>query len=270
MATTTAAPGLAAVNGIQLAYQIHGSGRPLVLLHGGFGSVEMFGPNVAALAAGRQVIGVDLQSHGRTPAVDRPMRFETMADDIAELIAHLGHERADVMGFSLGGAVALRTAFQHPAAVNRLVVVSAPFKRDGWYPEMIAGFDQMGPQIAEPMKQTPMYEAYRRLAPRVEDWPILVTQLTGLLKLDYDWTDEVRGLPMPVMIVVGDADGLPPRHAVEFFELLGGGKRDAVWDRSGMTRHGLAVLPRVTHYDINVAPALATSVALFLDQATGA
>jgi pimeloyl-ACP methyl ester carboxylesterase len=270
LATTTAAPGLAAVNGIQLAYQIHGSGRPLVLLHGGFGSVEMFGPNVAALAAGRQVIGVDLQSHGRTPAVDRPMRFETMADDIAELIAHLGHERADVMGFSLGGAVALRTAFQHPAAVNRLVVVSAPFKRDGWYPEMIAGFDQMGPQIAEPMKQTPMYEAYRRLAPRVEDWPILVTQLTGLLKLDYDWTDEVRGLPMPVMIVVGDADGLPPRHAVEFFELLGGGKRDAVWDRSGMTRHGLAVLPRVTHYDINVAPALATSVALFLDQATGA
>ena len=256
---------LARVNGVEVAYQVHGSGKPLVLLHGGFGSIEMFGPNVAALAAGRQVIGVDLQSHGRTPAVDRPMRFETMADDIAALIRYLGHEQADVMGFSLGGGVALRTAIQHPQVVRRLVLVSAPFKRAGWHPEMVAGFDQMGPEITEPMMQTPMYEVYREIAPRVEDWPILVAQVTGLVKLDYDWTDEVRGLPMPVLIVVGDADGLAPRHAVEFFELLGGGQRDAGWDRGGMTRHGLAVLPRATHYDIDVAPALATTVAPFLD-----
>jgi pimeloyl-ACP methyl ester carboxylesterase len=267
MAAVPATFGLATVNGIELAYQVHGSGRPLVLLHGGFGSVEMFGPNVAALAAGRSVIGVDLQSHGRTPAVDRPMRFETMADDVAALIGHLGHEQADVMGFSFGGGVALRTAIQHPDSVRRLVVVSAPFRRDGWHPEMVAGFATMGPEIAEPFKQTPMYATYREIAPRVEDWPILVTQLTGLLKLDYDWTDEVRGLPMPVMIVAGDADGLPPRHAVELFELLGGGRRDAVWDHSGMTRHALAILPRATHYEINVALALASSVAAFLDEA---
>jgi pimeloyl-ACP methyl ester carboxylesterase len=267
MAAVPATFGLASVNGIELAYQVHGSGRPLVLLHGGFGSVEMFGPNVAALAAGRSVIGVDLQSHGRSPAVDRPMRFETMADDIAALIGHLGHEQADVMGFSFGGGVALRTAIQHPDSVRRLVLVSAPFRRDGWHPEMVAGFATMGPEIAEPFKQTPMYGTYREIAPRVEDWPILVTQLTGLLKLDYDWTAEVRGLPMPVMIVAGDADGLPPRHAVELFELLGGGRRDAVWDHSGMTRHALAILPRATHYEINVAPALASSVAAFLDEA---
>jgi pimeloyl-ACP methyl ester carboxylesterase len=263
--TADAVLNLATVNGIELAYQVHGSGLPLVLLHGGFGSVEMFGPNVAALAAGRQVIGVDLQSHGRTPAVDRPMRFETMADDVAALIGHLGYEQADVMGFSLGGGVALRTAIQHPSSVRKLVVVSWPFKRDGWHPEMIAGFDAMGPEVAESMKQTPIYEVYREIAPRVEDWPILVAQVTGLVKLDYDWSAEVRDLPMPVMIVAGDADGLPPRHAVEFFELLGGGRRDAVWDRSGMTRHGLAILPRLTHYDIDVAPILATSVAQFLD-----
>jgi pimeloyl-ACP methyl ester carboxylesterase len=267
MATTAPTSGLAPVNGIDLAYQIFGSGSPLVLIHGGFGSVEMFGPNVAALADGRQVIGVDLQSHGRTPAVDRPMRFETMADDVAALIRHLGHEQADVMGFSLGGGVALRTAIQHPASVRKLVLVSAPFKRSGWHPEMIAGFDRMGPEMAESMKQTPMYETYRRVAPRVEDWPILATQITTLLKLDYDWTDEVRSLPMPVLIVLGDADGLPPRHAVEFFELLGGGKRDAVWDRSRMTRHALAILPRATHYDIDVSPTLATTVASFLDGA---
>ena len=165
----TSTHSLARVNGIELAYQTQGSGKPLVLLHGGFGSAEMFGRTLAALAAGRQVVGVDLQSHGRTPAVDRPMRFETMADDIAALIHHLGHEKADVMGFSFGGGVALRTAIQHPAAVRRLVLVSAPFKRGGWHPEMVAGFDRMGPEMAEQMKQTPMYELYRKLAPRPQD-----------------------------------------------------------------------------------------------------
>jgi pimeloyl-ACP methyl ester carboxylesterase len=267
MTSAGATFGLATVNGIELAYQVHGRGAPLVLLHGGFGSAEMFGPNLTALAAGRQVIGVDLQSHGRTPAADRPMRFETMADDVAALIRHLGLERADVMGFSLGGGVALRTAIQHPTAIRKLVLVSTPFRRNGWHPEMVAGFDQMGPEIAEPFEATPMYAVYRDVAPRVEDWPILVAQLTAMLKLDFDWTDEVRGLSMPVLIVVGDADGLPPSHAVELFTLLGGGQRDAVWDRSGMTKHALAILPRVTHYDINVAPALATTIAAFLDEA---
>jgi pimeloyl-ACP methyl ester carboxylesterase len=257
---------VARVNGVEVAYQEFGEGPPLVLLHGGFGSVEMFGPNIELLARTRRVIGVDLQSHRRTPAADRAMRFETMADDVAALIGDLGHEQADVMGFSLGGGVALRTAIQHPASVRRLVLVSTPFRRNGWYPEMVAQFDQMGPHLAEPLKQTPMYEAYRQLAPNVDDWPVLVAQLTELLKLDYDWSDEVRGLSMPVLIVVGDADGLPPRHAVEFFELLGGGQRDAVWDRSGVTRHGLAILPRVTHYDIATTPALTVSVISFLDE----
>jgi pimeloyl-ACP methyl ester carboxylesterase len=207
---------------------------------------------VAALAAGRQLIGVDLQSHGRTPAVDRPMRFETMADDVAALLGHLGHEQADVVGYSLGGGVALRTAIQHPALVRRLVLVSNPFLRSGWHAERIAAFDEMGPHVAGPFKQTPMYEAYRAIAPRADDWPVLGAQLTELLKLDYDWSAEVRGLPMPVLIVVGDADGLPPRHAVELFELLGGDQRDAVRDRSGMSRHGLAVLARLTHYEFQV------------------
>jgi pimeloyl-ACP methyl ester carboxylesterase len=262
---TIPASGLAPVNGIELAYQIRGAGKPLVMLHGGFGSFEMFGPTISTLTAGRQVIGVDLQSHGRTPAADRPMRFETMADDVAALIGYLRLEQADVMGFSLGGGVALRTAIQHPDSVRKLVLVSTPFRRTGWHPEMVAGFDQMGPEMAEMMKQSPMYDVYRKIAPRVEDWPVLATQLTTMLKLDYDWTEAVRSLPMPVLVVAGDADGLSPRHALELFELLGGGKRDAVWDRSGMTRHALAILPRATHYDIDVLPALAAVVATFLD-----
>jgi pimeloyl-ACP methyl ester carboxylesterase len=255
---------LVQVNGIELGYEIYGAGDPLVLLHGGFGSVEMFGPNIELLAAGRQVIGVDLQSHGRSPAADRPMRFETMADDVAELIGALGVERASIMGFSLGGGVALRIGIQHPNVVERLVLVSTPFKRAGWYPEMVAGMDQMSPAVAEPMKQSPMYEAYQRIAPRVEDWPVLAEQVSQLLKDDYDWSSHVPGLQMPVMIVVGDADGLPPSHAVEFFSLLGGGQRDANWDRSGMTHHRLAILPGVTHYDINVAPSLSSAVIPFL------
>ena len=256
---------LARVNGIELGYQVFGQGKPLVLLHGGFGSVEMFGPNVELLAKHRQVIGVDLQSHGRSPAADRQMRFETMADDIAALIEKLGYERAAVMGFSLGGGVALRTGIQHPDVVERLVLVSTPFSNRGWHPEMTAAMKAMGPETAEPMKHSPMYADYQKIAPNVDDWQLLVNQVTTLLKLDYDWSAEIPKLTMPVMLVVGDADGLPPAHAVEFFRLLGGGMRDAVWDRSGMTKHRLAILPGITHYDINVSPALAQAVVPFLN-----
>lgn len=259
--------GIASVNGVQLGWQSFGQGgpAPLVLLHGGMGSVEMFGANVAKLAEGRRVVGVDLQSHGRSPAADRPMRFQTMADDISGLIDALGLDRPDVLGFSLGGGVALRLGIQHPASVRRLVLVSAPFKRAGWHPEMTAAMDAMGPEVAPFMRQTPLGATYAAIAPRPDDWPILVEQVTTLLKDDYDWTAEARELAPATMIVAGDADGLGPRHAVEFFELLGGGLRDASWDRSGMTRHRLAILPGVTHYDMNVAPGLAATVATFLD-----
>jgi pimeloyl-ACP methyl ester carboxylesterase len=264
----TDASGVVRVNGIELGYRVVGEGEPLILLHGGFGSVEMFGPNVELLAAGRRVIGVDLQSHGRSPAADRPMRFETMADDIAALIRSLGLGRAAIMGFSLGGGVGLRTAIQHPDVVERLVLVSTVFKRQGWYPEMTAGMDAMGPETAGDLMQSPIYEAYQRIAPRVEDWPVLVRQVTEIVKVDYDWSAEIPGLSAPTMLVIGDADGLPPSHAVEFFGLLGGGRRDAGWDRSGMTRHRLAILPGVTHYDINGVPALSAAVIPFLDGAT--
>ena len=256
---------LAHVNGIELGYQVFGQGKPVVLLHGGFGSLEMYGPNIDLLARGHKVIGADLQSHGRSPAAHRTMRFESMADDIAELIRQLGLGRAAIMGFSLGGGVALRTGIQHPDVVERLVLVSTVFKNDGWYPEMTQAMKSMGPHVAEPMKQSPMYKAYQQVAPNVDDWPVLVEELTTLLKQDYDWSAEITALSMPVMLVIGDADGLPPSHAVEFFELLGGGKRDAGWDRSGMTQHRLAILPGATHYDINLQPALSAAVIPFLD-----
>lgn len=169
----------APVNGLKMYYEIHGKANdknpPLVLLHGGVGATEMFGPNLPALSKTRQVIAADLQSHGRTADIDRPLSIELMADDVAALIKHLGIEKADVMGYSLGGGVALQTAIRYPGAVRKLVVVSAAFKRDGWYPEILAGKAQMGPAAAEPMKQTPMYQLYSKIAPKAEDWPVLLT-----------------------------------------------------------------------------------------------
>jgi pimeloyl-ACP methyl ester carboxylesterase len=131
----------AEVNGLEVYYEIHGTGEPLILLHGGVGAIEMFGEVLPLLAEGRQVIAADLQAHGRTADIDRPLSFESMADDIAALIEHLGFEKADVMGYSVGGGVALQTAIRHPEVVRKLVVVSTPFERDGWYPEILAGME---------------------------------------------------------------------------------------------------------------------------------
>ena len=212
------------VNGLSLYYAEHGSGEPLVLLHGGFGSGEMFGPALAGLARHRRVIAVDLQAHGRTADAGRPLRFETMADDIAALIGHLGLIRSDLMGVSLGGGVALRTAIQHPEAVDRLVLVSVPFRRDGWFPEIGAAMRHFTPEHGKAMKRSPMYAAYARVAPRPGDWPVLHAKMGTLLSADYDWSAEVAGITAPTMLVYADSDSIWPAHMVEFFALLGTGQ----------------------------------------------
>lgn len=254
----------AEVHGLHLYYEIHGAGEPLILLHGGLGSIHMFGEVLPSLAQNRQVIAVDLQAHGRTADIERPLSFEPMAGDIAALIRHMGFAKADVMGYSLGGSVALRTAIRHPEVVRKLVLVSTPFKREGWYPEILAGMGQMGPQIAESMKQTPMYQQYACIAPKPEDWPKLLTKLGELLRQDYDWSNEVVAIKAPTLIVVGDADSVRTSHAVAFFELFGGGKVDAGWDGSGMSHARLSILSAMTHYNIYSSPQLAAIVAAFL------
>ncbi|WP_406042230.1 alpha/beta hydrolase [Micromonospora sp. NBC_00898] len=252
------------VNGVRLWYEISGSGRPLVLLHGGYGAVEMFAPILPALAARRRVVAVDLQGHGRTADVDRPLRFESMADDIAELLRHLDLPEADVLGYSLGGGVALRTAIQHPGLARRLVLVSTPCARRGWYPEVLAAMAMQDERFAEQMRGTPPHELYAAVAPRPEDWPRLWAKTGDLLRREYDWSAEVAALTVPTMLVFADADSIPVTHMAEFFGLLGGGHRDAGWDGSDRPSARLAVLPGLTHYDIITSTALPAAVLPFL------
>ena len=249
------------VNGLNMYYEIHGAGRPLILLHGGLGTSSMFGEVLPMLAQSYQVIAVELQGHGRTADIDRPLRYELMGDDIAALIRHLGLEQVDVMGYSLGGGVALRTAIQHAEVVNKLVLVSAAFKREGWYPEVLAGMAQLSGAAAEYMKPSPAYQEYVRIAPQPENFPKLLDKMGDLLRQPYDWSEEVAALTMPTLLVFGDADSLPPAHAAEFFALLGGGQKDAGWDNADMPNSRLAILPGTTHYNM----ALGTAVLPFLD-----
>lgn len=253
----------APVNGINLYYEIHGTGKPLIMLHGGFGTFEMFTALSRTLALNHQVIGVDLYGHGRTVLTDRPFQFEDMADDIAGLIAYLGLEKADLLGYSLGGAVALQTAIRHPERVNRLVVLSCPFKRTGWYPEIQAGMRSIAPEF---FLGTPIHDAYMSLAPKPEDFPRLVANMKEAMSRDYDWTEQVSTLNTPTLLIAADADSFPPSHAIEFFSLLGGGRADAGWNGENMIPSQLAILPGVTHYNIVFrADLLLPVLASFLD-----
>lgn len=256
-------------NGVRYYYEIHGEGEPLLLLHGGLGSIDMFGPVLPALAACRQVIGVDLHGHGRTALGDREISVVDMGDDMAVLLEALGHEQVDVLGYSMGAGVAFWLGVRHPGRVRRLALVSGAYARDGFYPEMLPMQAQMGAAAAEYMKDTPMYRSYVAVAPHPEDFPKLLDRMGDAIRRPYDWSEDVKKLTMPVMLVYGDSDMFRPEHVVKFYQLLGGGLRDAGWMRENMSRNRLAILPDVTHYEIFFSPAMAATVLPFLDGVSG-
>lgn len=251
-------------NGVRYWYEVRGEGEPLLLLHGGLGSFEMLRPLLPSIGAGREVIGVDLHGHGRTALGNREIRLAAMGDDLDLLLEALGFGSVDVLGYSLGGSVALRLAVQHPARVRRLVVVSSGFARDGLHPELLASQEAFGSAFAESLRETPIYRAYAAMAPSPEEFPALLDRIGESMRRPYDWSEEVRGLEMPVMLVFGDGDMYRLDHVVEFYRLLGGGLRDAGWTREHRSRSRLAILPDVTHYDILHAPALPAAVLPFL------
>jgi pimeloyl-ACP methyl ester carboxylesterase len=262
---TPSKKGYVLANGVNYYYEIHGRGEPLLLLHGGLGSIDMFTPLLPTLAKDRQIIGVDLHGHGRTALGERPISLIDIGDDLAIVLERLGYQRVDVMGYSFGGGAGLQLAIQHPSLVRRLVVASAPYARDGFHPEMLPQQAAVGAAMAEQMKQTPMYISYAAVAPTPQDFPRLLDRMGELMRQPYDWAEDVKKLQMPVMLIYGDADMIRPDHIVRFYQLLGGGLRDAGWMREHMAKNRLAILPDLTHYEVFMSPLLATTALPFLN-----
>src|SRR5215208_1814483 len=243
MANTSPQTGYAPVTGLNMYYEIHGTGEPLVLLHGAYMTIETMGEIVPSLAESRQVIAVELQGHGRTADVDRPLSYEQMADDTAALLRHLGDEQADIFGFSTGGGVALQVAIRHPEVVRKLVVASASYTSDGMQSELL----EMTPSITpETFAGSPIEEAYLRTAPNPDDFPNLVTKLKRLDMEPFAWPPEdIRGIEAPTLLIIGDSDAIRLEHAIDMFRLLGGG---VMGDLAGLPKSQLAVLPGTAHF----------------------
>ena len=259
------ATGYASANGVDVYWESRGSGgTPLLLVHGGYGLASMFDELAGQLATDRQVIAIELQGHGHTADIARAFSWDDFAADIDGVIQRLGIGPVDLLGYSLGGIASLRCAIRHPESVRRLVVISAPYRRAAWFPEILAGFDQMSAAtLFDTLRQSPMYEQWREIAPDPESFPTLIDKTGALLRQPFDWADEVRLMEVPALIAYGDSDSIAPAHAAEFYSLLGGGHQDAGWDGSLPTPSRLLIAPGSTHYNMLEAAALPRAVAEF-------
>jgi pimeloyl-ACP methyl ester carboxylesterase len=231
------------VNGLNMYYEIHGTGQPLVLLHGAFSAIgTSFGELLPELAKSRQVIGFEMQAHGRTADIDRPLSYEQMADDTTAALQQLGIEKADFFGYSMGAAIALQIAIRRPDLVRKLVLASVTYTLNGIHPGLMEG---LGNMKAEDMAGSPWHEEYLRIAPHPENFATLFAKKTQMDRGLKDLPAEaIRGIKAPTLLIIGDSDLVRPEHAVEMFRLLGGG---VFGDMAGLPNSQLAVLPGTTH-----------------------
>jgi pimeloyl-ACP methyl ester carboxylesterase len=233
----------APVSGLNMYYDVHGQGRPLVLLHGAYQTADTMGPLLPGLAETRQVIVPEMQGHGRTADIDRPITYEQMADDTAALMRHLELENADIVGYSMGGAIGLQLAIRHPGLVGKLVMVSSGYASDSAHPEALEMFPSISPEM---FAGTPIEEEYKRIAPNPDDFPNLVWKLKELDTTEFSWPEEdIRAISAPTLLIVGDSDVVTLEHVVKLFRLRGGG---VMGDLSGLPDAQLAVLPGTTHF----------------------
>lgn len=243
--------GYAPVNGLEMYYEIHGSGRddgrPLVLLHGAFSAIgTSFGAILPHLAETRQVIGFEMQAHGRTADIDRPLSPEGMADDVAAALKQLGIEQADIFGYSTGAAVALQVVIRHPEVVGKLVLASVTYKLSGVHPGLMEGLGDMKPEM---MFGSPWHEEYTRIAPRPEDFARLFAKKTAMDRQLKDFSaEDIQAIKAPTLLIIGDSDLVRPEHAVEMFRLLGGGVFGDM--PAGLPNSQLAVLPGTSHVTV--------------------
>jgi pimeloyl-ACP methyl ester carboxylesterase len=262
-ALTPSKSGYADVNGIKLYHEIYGQGDPLVVVPGGFMTIPEMMPLIEPLAKTRQVIAVEIQGHGRSADTDRPFELETLGDDIAVLLDQLNIAQADIVGYSLGADVGLRTAFQHPDKVRRLVVISTAYKTDGWYPEVQVGMSQVGASMTESMLQTPTGK-FSQQWPEPQRFPQFLDKMGKKMGERYDWTAEVKKLPMPVMLVFADNDSISQEHVSDFFALLGGGVKEPGWQNTQLSKARLAVISGYSHYNFMTSTEIAPVIAKYL------
>jgi pimeloyl-ACP methyl ester carboxylesterase len=242
--------GYAPVNGLKMYYEIYGEGKPLVLIHGAFMTINTnFADMIPELSKNRKVIALELQGHGRTGDIDRPFSAETMADDVAALLQYLKTDTADIFGYSLGGEVALQMAIRHPQMVRRLITVSAVYKSDGWSPETRAVFPLLKPEF---FTGTPIKKAYDSLAPDPKQFPQLVNKIKIMSTTPFDFTDEkIKSIKCPVLIITADGDGVLPEHALNMYRLFGG---NYMVDFGPVHKTQLAIFPGSSHISVMMHP----------------
>jgi pimeloyl-ACP methyl ester carboxylesterase len=254
--------GYVTINGMEVYYEVHGQGKPLLLLHGGITATQTVQGTIDELSKSRRVIALHAQGHGNTADIDRPYAYESLADDVAAFVKHMKLERIDLVGYSFGGGIALQTAIRHPETVERLVVISAPMARSGFYPEVIAAFEQMpgnAAAIATNLKASPLASKYPKT-----DWEATFRKMGLLHSKDYNWSGSVPAIKNPTLLIFADADSVQVEHIAAFYKALGGAARDAGLDGSHRSPAQLAIIPGATHYDIVSKPALAAIVGEFL------
>lgn len=234
--------GYADVNGLKMYYEVYGTGKPIVLLHGSYMSIPLnWSHYMPLLAKDRKVIVTEMQGHGRTRDISRELSFEGMADDVSGLLKHLKIDSADILGYSMGGGVAFQVAVRHPEQVRRLVVLSGPYKHDGWWPDVEASFATF---TADMFKGTPIQKQYDSLGNDPAHFPEFVKKVISIDLKPYDWSRDVKNIKAPIFIAIGDADGVRYEHALELFRAKGGGK---MGDIHGLPKSRLAILPGTTH-----------------------
>src|SRR6185436_9683898 len=236
--------GYAPVNGLKMYYEIHGSGEPVVLLHGAFMAISGdWSDWVGELSKTRKVIAVEMQGHGRTADINRDITYENLSDDVAGLLDYLKIERADIIGYSLGGGVAMLCAIRHPEKVRKVVSISAPYARDGWVKE---ANDALANLTWELFKGSPMEAEYKKLSPTPDKFPDLVNHIKATALKPYDFgADKLKATKAPMLFIHGDADGVRLDHIAEMYRPKGGGEIHG--DMQPRSASRLAILPDTTH-----------------------
>jgi pimeloyl-ACP methyl ester carboxylesterase len=258
-----------AAEGLRVYYEVYGQGEPIVVMPGGLMDISTMAQTIAPLSRERQVIGIDLEGHGRTALRETPMSHERNGDDVAAVLRHLNIAQADVAGYSHGGDAAIRMAIQHPEMVRNLIVISTAAERDGWFPEGLEGMEAVSAAQAPQMQQTPIYTRYAEVAPHPEQFPLLLDRMGELMRKDYDWRAEIAELRMPTLLLFADHDAVSTRHIAEFFALFGGGVRDPGWTGEPQySRARLAIVPGYTHYNFGQGPDMARVIEAYLDHPT--